>query len=76
LNPLALAEPRAEPVQVRWVAANPPPLFHGRDAATLTYLGQNAGTSVFLDTRTGSPTVHRLPTSALTVQSAARSILG
>jgi hypothetical protein len=76
LNPLALAEPRAEPVRVQWVAANPPEPFHERDAATLTYLGQNNGTSVFLDVRTAPPAVYRLPTSALAIDSAARSISG
>lgn len=75
LNPLALAEPRADPVNVLWVGADPPRPFSRNRAVRLTYFGQNAGTSVFLDTAAGQPAVYRLPTAAVMLQASAKSVL-
>jgi len=75
LNPLALAEPRADPVDVRWVGANPPNPFEGQHLLRLTYFGQNAGTSIFLDTTARRTTVYRLPTAAIALEASAQSSL-
>lgn len=74
LNPFVLAEPRADPVRVRWVAGRPPSPFT-RKPRVLTYLGQNGGTSVFLDTRIAPEAVYRVPASAVTIEDTAQPML-
>jgi hypothetical protein len=69
LNPLAFAEPRAEPVRVRWVAQNPPDPFTSGRSRSLTYFGQNSGTAVFLDLHVSPTAIYRLPVSALAIES-------
>jgi hypothetical protein len=68
LNPLALAEPRADPVRVTWAGSSPPPLFKKRTSVPLTYFGQSGGTAVFLDTNARPQTVYRLPVAALEIE--------
>lgn len=75
LDPLTLAEPRADPVSVRWVAPRAPEPFTSSNPRQLTYLGQNGGTAVFLDTARKPQVIHRLPVAALAVDGSADSIL-
>jgi hypothetical protein len=75
LDPFTLAEPRAEPVRVRWVAPDPPHPFAAGHALNLTYFGQHDGTSVFLDPRAKPRIIYRVPTSAVELQAGATSTL-
>lgn len=74
LDPRTLAEPRADPVTVRWVAPLPRAPFTSGNTQRLTYLGQNGGTAVFLDTTRTPQAIYRLPVAALAVDSSAQSI--
>ncbi|MDP8968898.1 MAG: hypothetical protein M3N04_09885, partial [Actinomycetota bacterium] len=76
LDPLTLAEPRADPVLVRWVAPNPPDPFTRDLPSSLTFLGQNGGTAVFLNTRSSPQAVYRFPASAIAIEAPSGSILG
>jgi hypothetical protein len=72
LNVLAFAEPRADPVDVRWLGTKPPPPFDAGPVVRLTFFGQNAGTSIFLDARPLRDAVYHLPTAAITIAAPAR----
>ena len=69
LDPFALAEPRADRVRVRWLGPDPPQPFVGRRSVGLTCFGQNAGTSVFLDTTVTPQVLYRLPSADVLVES-------
>jgi hypothetical protein len=75
LDPLTLAEPRADPVLVRWIGPRPPAQFTSAGGRRLTYLGQSDGTAVFLDTASKPQVVYRLPVSAIALEGAAQSVL-
>ncbi len=75
LDPLTLAEPRADLVRVRWVGPRPPDEFASDDGLALTYLGQSNGTAVLLDAARTPQVVYRLPAPSITIESSARSIL-
>lgn len=73
LNPLTLAEPRADLVTVRWIAQNPPPPFAGRRSINLTYFGQSGGTAVFYRPENGL--IYRMPSAAVEIEAGAMSLL-
>jgi len=75
LDPLTLAEPRADPVSVSWVGPRPPKIFAGPGARRLTYLGQSEGIAVFLDTAAKPQALHRLPIAAVAIAGPAQSVL-
>ena len=70
---LSLAQPRADPVWVRWLGDRPPRAFSesGRPAASsvrLTYFGGASGTLVFFEHRRDR--VLRLPAAAIAIDAA------
>jgi hypothetical protein len=71
LNPLMLAAPKADAVEVRWVADRPPREFLSGDGTTRTIrlilFGQANGVAVFFDPAT--KTTLRLPASSLVMTS-------
>jgi hypothetical protein len=75
LDPLALAEPRADPVLVRWVGPNAPDPFTRNRPSSRTFLGQNGGTAVFLNTRSSPQNIYGFPASAIAIEAPSGFIL-